>query len=208
MVTAIYQLITLKNACNARDDLFIYVSFLFLWMLVHGTVTDNLLTSNVIPIPKGNKKGQHRSCHTAKCNMLNKCLKTKNFHTGYSYFHFHHHTPQTWPFHNHAHMHKNKSHTYNNIRTYEPHHQKVEKLGATTWRISSISCRRILVLFGLRSTSAAIWRLSCNTYADALNSIEFCIVRLFLCHLSTILKFVIRFVSNFYNLCPLSLPII
>ena len=181
MVTAVYQLITLKNACNACDDLFIYVSFLFFWMLVHGTVPDNLLTSNVIPIPKGNKKGQHRSCHTAKCNMLNKWLKTKkNFHTSYSYFHFHHHTPQTWPF--HAHMHKHEPHTYNNRRTYEPYHQKVAKLGATTWRISSISCRRILVLFGLRSTSAATWQISCNPYADALNSIEFCIERLFLCH--------------------------
>ena len=82
-----------KNACQ---DLFIYVSFLFSWMLVHGTVSDDLLTSNVIPIPKGNKKGHHRSCHKAKCNMLNKWLKTnKKFHTGHSYFHFDHHTPQT-----------------------------------------------------------------------------------------------------------------
>ena len=104
----------------------------------------------------------------------------KNFHTGHSYFHFHHHTPHTWPF--HAHMHKHKPYTYNNIRTYATHHQKVAKLSAATWRISSISCRCILVLFGLRSTSAATWRISCNTYADALNSIEFCIVRLFLCH--------------------------
>ena len=39
-----------KNAC---DDLLVYVSFLFTWMLVHGTVPDNLLISNVIPIPKG-----------------------------------------------------------------------------------------------------------------------------------------------------------
>ena len=85
-----------------------------------------------------NKKGQHRSCHTAKCNMLNKWLKTKKFYTGHSYFHFHHHTPQTWPF--HAHMHKHKPHTYNNIRTYATHHQKVAKLSAVTWRISSISC--------------------------------------------------------------------
>ena len=39
-----------------------------------------------------------------------------------------------------------------------------------------------LVLFRLRSTSAATWRISCNTYADALNPIEFCIVWLFLCN--------------------------
>ena len=64
----------LKNAC---DDLFMYVSFLFSWMLVHDTVPDDLLTSNVIPFPKGNKKDQHRSCHTTKCYMLNKWLKTK-----------------------------------------------------------------------------------------------------------------------------------
>ena len=62
-------MVTLKNAC---DDLFIHVSLLFFWMLVHGTVSDDLLTSNVITIPKCNKKGQHRSCHTAPCNMLNK----------------------------------------------------------------------------------------------------------------------------------------
>ena len=97
-----------------------------------------------------------------------------------SYFHFHHHTPQTWPF--HAHMHKHKPHMYTNICTYAIHHQKVAKLSAATWRMSSISCRCILVLFRQRSTSAATWRISCNTYADALNSIEFCIVRLFLCH--------------------------
>ena len=48
--------------------------------------------------------------------------------------------------------------------------------------MSSISYRYILFLFRLRSTSAATLRISCNTYADALNSIEFCIVRLFLCH--------------------------
>ena len=34
----------------------------------------------------------------------------------------------------------------------------------------------------LRSTSAATWRISCNTYADFLNSIEFCIVRFLLCY--------------------------
>ena len=56
------------------------------------------------------------------------------------------------------------------------------KLSAATCRISSISCRSILVLFRLRSTSAATWRISCNPYADALNSTEFCIVRLFLRH--------------------------
>ena len=39
-----------KNAC---DDLFVYVSFLFSWILVHGTVPDGLLISNVILIPKG-----------------------------------------------------------------------------------------------------------------------------------------------------------
>ena len=38
---------------NASDDLFVYVSFLFSWMVVHGTVPDDLLISNVIPIPKG-----------------------------------------------------------------------------------------------------------------------------------------------------------
>ena len=32
------------------------------------------------------------------------------------------------------------------------------------------------------ATNAATWRISCNTYADALNSIEFCIVRVFLGH--------------------------
>ena len=42
-----------------------------------------------------NKKGQHRSCHTTKCNILNKWLKTKKIYTGHSYFHFHHQTPQT-----------------------------------------------------------------------------------------------------------------
>ena len=47
-----------KNACA---DLFIYVSCLFSWKLVHGTVPDDLLTSNVIPIPKGNKKGQQEA---------------------------------------------------------------------------------------------------------------------------------------------------
>ena len=40
----------LKNACN---DLLVYVSFLFSYMLVHDTVPDNLLISNVIPILKG-----------------------------------------------------------------------------------------------------------------------------------------------------------
>ena len=34
-----------KNAC---DDLFVYVLFLFSWMLVHGTVPDDLHTSNDI----------------------------------------------------------------------------------------------------------------------------------------------------------------
>ena len=71
-------------------------------------------------------------------------------------------------------------HQHTHICTYAIHHQKVTKLSAATWRISSISCRSILVLFRLRSTSAATWRISCNTYADALNSIEFCIVRLYL----------------------------
>ena len=102
--------------------------------------------------------------------------------TGHSYFHFHHHTPQTLPF--QAHMHKHKPHTYNNthICTYATHHQKVAKLSAATWRISSISCRSILVLFRLRCTSAATWRISSNTYADVLDSLEFCIIRLFLRH--------------------------
>ena len=70
----------------------------------------------------------------------------------------------------------------------------VAKLRAATWRISSISCRSILVLFRLRSTSAATWRISCNTYADALNSIEFCIDDYFCAILSAILEFVIGFV--------------
>ena len=39
-----------------------------------------------------------------------------------------------------------------------------------------------LVLFRLRSTSAATLGISCNTNAHALNSIEFCIVWLFLWH--------------------------
>ena len=96
---------------------------------------------------KCNKKGQHRSCHTAKCNMLNKWLQTnKKFYTGHSYFH--HHTLQTWPF--HAHMHKYKPHTYNNIRTYTTLHQKVAKLSAATWRISSISCRSFCFGWDLR----------------------------------------------------------
>ena len=79
-------------------------------------------------------------------------------------------------------MHKHKPYTYNSIRTYAHYHRKVGKLSAATWRISSISCRCVLVLFRLRSTSAATWRISCNTYTDALNFIEFCIVPLLLCH--------------------------
>ena len=59
---------------------------------------------------------------------------------------------------------------------------KSGKISAATWRISSISCRSILVLFRLRSASAATWRISCNIYPDTLNSIEFCIVWLFLHH--------------------------
>ena len=39
-----------KNAC---DDLYVYVSFLFPWMLAHDTVPDYLLISNIISIPKG-----------------------------------------------------------------------------------------------------------------------------------------------------------
>ena len=84
-----------------------------------------------------------------------------------------------------THICTNISHT--RTRTYAHMHicnpsPKVVKVSAATWRISSISCSCILVLFRLRSTTAATWRISCNTYADALNSIEFCIVRLFLCH--------------------------
>ena len=112
--------------------------------------------------------------------MLNKCLKQKKIHTVHSYFHFHYHTPQTWPF--HAHMHKHKPQTYNNICTHATHHQKEAKSNAATWRITSISCRHFLVLIRLRTTSAVTWRISCNTYADALNSIEFCIVRFCLCY--------------------------
>ena len=77
----------------------------------------NLVTNLVEININMNKKGQHRSCHNAKCDMLNKWLKTKTkFYTGHSYFH--HHTPQTWPF--HAHMHKHKPHTYNNIWHMQP----------------------------------------------------------------------------------------
>ena len=71
--------------------------------------------------------------------------------------------------------------TYAHMHIYNPP-TKVAKLSAATWRISSISCRSILVLFRLRSTSAAAWQISCNAYADALNYIEFCIVRIFRRH--------------------------
>ena len=72
--------------------------------------------------------------------------------------------------------------THTTLFTYATHHQKVAKSSATNWRISSISCRHVLVLIVLRSTSAATWRISCNTYADALNYLEFCIARFFLCY--------------------------
>ena len=82
-----------------------------------------------------------------------------------------------------THICTNINHTQTTTCTYATHHQKVAKSSAATWRISCISCLCNLVFIRLRSTSAATWRISCNTYADALNSIEFCIVRLFLCHL-------------------------
>ena len=98
-----------------------------------------------------------------------------------------------------THICTNVNRTHTTVFTYATHHQKVAKSSATTWRISTISCRHVLVLIGLRFTSAATWRISCNTYADALNYIEFCILRFFSAILSAILEFVSRFMSNFYS---------
>ena len=73
-----------------------------------------------------------------------------------------------------------QQHTH--ICTYATHNQKVAKLSAATWRISSISCRSILVCSGWDLRVLPPGEYHVITYADALNSIEFCIVRLFLRH--------------------------
>ena len=110
------------------------------------------------------KKGQHRSCHTAKCNMLNKWLKTKkNIYTGHSYFQFHHHTP------------KNDFFTYlkctniSHTRTTKYAHMHMCNRPPKSGRIKCCHLANTLslVLFRLRSTRAATWQISCNTYADA-----------------------------------------
>ena len=73
-------------------------------------------------------------------------------------------------------MHKHNPHTYNNIRTYahmQPTTKKLqnEVLPPGEYRVFVVAR---FVLDELKS--ATTWRISYNTYADALNSIEFCIV--------------------------------
>jgi len=41
------------HAINACDELFIHISLLLSSVLVHGTPSDDLLVSTIVPIPKG-----------------------------------------------------------------------------------------------------------------------------------------------------------
>ena len=128
-----------------------------------------------------NKKGQHRSCHTAKCNMLNKWLKKKLPLVTHTFTFITIHLKHDLFTHICTNISHTRTTTYAHMHICNPP-LKVTKLSAATWRILSISCRTILFLFRLRSTIAATWRISCNTYADALNSTEFCIMRLIVRH--------------------------
>ena len=65
-------------------------------------------------------------------------------------------------------------------RTYATHHQKVAKLSAATWRISSISCRSFCSGWDLRVLPPGEYHVIHTPML--LNSTEFCIVWLFLCH--------------------------
>ena len=113
--------------------------------------------------------------------MLNKWLKTKQkFYTSHSYFTF---TTIQLKHDLFTHICTNISHTrtttyaHMHICNPPPKNGKIK-----CCHLANIEYFLSIVLFRLTSTSATIWRISCNTYADALNSIEFCIVWLFLCH--------------------------
>ena len=128
-----------------------------------------------------NKKGQHKSCHTAKCNMFNKWLKTKTkFHwslilslspsyTSYDLF---------------THICTNISHT--RATTYA--HMHICNPPPKSGKIKCCYLANIEYFWSLysRFVPAEIYEcfhLANIMYADALNSIEFCIPRLFLRHI-------------------------
>jgi len=59
---------------NAGIVLAVHISFVFSWMIIHGSVPDIFLTSTVLPIPK------NKSCNLTDCANYRGIALSSVFH--------------------------------------------------------------------------------------------------------------------------------
>ena len=114
-------------------------------------------------------------CHAAKCNMLNKWLKThtKSILVTHTFTFTTIHLKDDLFTHICINISHTRTTTYAHMQMRNPP-QKSGKIKCC--HLANMEYFLSLLLFRMGPTSTATWRISRSTYADALNSIEFCSV--------------------------------